>query len=121
MFVDLIVTGALHFHASRTQWREPLHPAPVTATPAAAETPAHDWSGVAACESGGDWQANTGNSFYGGTQTTLSTWAAFGGLEFAPRPDLATEAQQIVVNERILRGQGPMAWPTCHVYLREAA
>src|SRR3954464_5229583 len=40
--------------------------------------PVHDWSAVAACESGGNWSINTGNGFYGGLQFTQSTWLAFG-------------------------------------------
>src|SRR3954453_22723550 len=28
----------------------------------------HDWTGVAQCESGGDWSINTGNGYYGGLQ-----------------------------------------------------
>lgn len=71
------------------------------------------WDSLAQCESNGRWQANTGNGFYGGTQTLLSTWRAYGGQEFASRPDLATREEQIIVNERILAGQGYRAWPTC--------
>lgn len=71
---------------------------------------AHNWDAVAACESSGNWNANTGNGFYGGLQFTLSTWFAFGGHG---RPDLASAAEQIAVAERVLRVQGPMAWPVC--------
>lgn len=75
--------------------------------------PGVDWSAVAACESGGNWSINTGNGYFGGTQTSQSTWAAYGGLAYAARADLATQAQQIAVNEKILAGQGIKAWPTC--------
>jgi murein DD-endopeptidase MepM/ murein hydrolase activator NlpD len=71
------------------------------------------WDALAQCESSGKWDINTGNSFYGGLQFTQSTWAAFGGLEFAARADLATREQQIVVAERTLQGQGWNAWPVC--------
>lgn len=71
------------------------------------------WDAVAACESGGNWATNTGNGFYGGTQTMQQTWRAYGGLAYAARADLASRAQQIVVNERILAGQGWGAWPAC--------
>jgi hypothetical protein len=72
---------------------------------------------VAQCESGGDWHINTGNSFYGGLQFTLSTWLAFGGGRYAPRADLATPAQQIAIAERVLASQGSGAWPICSKYL----
>ena len=73
----------------------------------------HDWTGVAECESGGDWSINTGNGYYGGLQFSQSTWAAFGGTGLAPRADLATPAQQIEIAEKVLAGQGIGAWPTC--------
>jgi resuscitation-promoting factor RpfA len=69
-----------------------------------------DWDAIAACESGGDWQANTGNGHYGGLQFTQSSWVAAGGLEYAPRADLATREEQIAVAERLARLQGMSAW-----------
>ncbi|WP_282685827.1 MULTISPECIES: transglycosylase family protein [unclassified Streptomyces] len=73
------------------------------------------WEKVAACESSGNWAVNTGNGYYGGLQFSGSTWAAFGGTQYAPRADLATRDQQIAIAERVLDGQGPGAWPTCSV------
>ena len=85
----------------------------VLSTPAASASAGHDWSGVAQCESSGDWSINTGNGYYGGLQFSQSTWAAFGGTDLAPRADLATKAEQIAVAEKVLAVQGPRAWPTC--------
>jgi Transglycosylase-like domain len=79
----------------------------------ATETPAHDWTAVARCESGGNWSINTGNGYYGGLQFDESTWNAYGGAAFAPRADLATRDQQIAVAERVLARQGAGAWPVC--------
>ncbi|MFI0503862.1 transglycosylase family protein [Streptomyces albogriseolus] len=73
------------------------------------------WEKVAACESTGNWDINTGNGYYGGLQFSQSTWEAFGGTRYAPRADLATEDQQIAIAEKVLDGQGPGAWPTCSV------
>jgi murein DD-endopeptidase MepM/ murein hydrolase activator NlpD len=84
----------------------------IIATPASA-APDTAWDAVAQCESSGNWAINTGNGFYGGLQFKQSTWEAFGGTEFAPRADLATREQQIVVAERTLQGQGWGAWPVC--------
>ncbi|MBM7808539.1 nucleoid-associated protein YgaU [Geodermatophilus bullaregiensis] len=84
----------------------------VLAGPASAAAP-NDWDAVAQCESSGNWSINTGNGYYGGLQFSQSTWAAFGGLDHAPRADLASKAQQIAVAERTLDVQGPGAWPTC--------
>jgi LysM repeat protein len=85
----------------------------VGALAAPASAAEHDWSGVAQCESGGNWSINTGNGYYGGLQFSASTWSAFGGGEYAPRADLASAAEQIAVAERVLAGQGIGAWPTC--------
>jgi LysM repeat protein len=86
------------------------------ATPASAEN--HDWSGVAQCESGGNWSINTGNGYHGGLQFSPSTWSAYGGNAYASRADLASPAQQIAVAERVMAGQGVGAWPTCGRLLR---
>lgn len=71
------------------------------------------WDRVAACESGGNWQINTGNGYYGGLQFSARTWSAFGGGRYAPRADLASKGAQITVAQRVLAVQGPGAWPTC--------
>ena len=73
----------------------------------------HNWDGVAACESGGNWSINTGNGYYGGLQFSQGTWVAYGGLAYAPRADLASKEAQIAIAERTLAGQGIGAWPTC--------
>jgi hypothetical protein len=83
----------------------------VLAAPASAAP--HDWSGVAQCESGGNWSINTGNGYYGGLQFSSSTWLGHGGGQYAPRADLAAPAEQIAVAERVLSTQGAGAWPTC--------
>ncbi len=84
-----------------------------TATQAVASqplAPRTDWDAIAACESSGNWQANTGNGHYGGLQFTQSSWEAAGGLKYAPRADLATRAEQIAVAERLADLQGMSAW-----------
>ncbi|GAA1974930.1 transglycosylase family protein [Kitasatospora viridis] len=86
----------------------------LTATGAHA-APVSVWDGVANCESTSNWSINTGNGFYGGLQFTSSTWAAYGGTQYAPRADLASKDQQIAVAERVLASQGPGAWPVCSV------
>ena len=71
------------------------------------------WNRVAECESSGNWSINTGNGYYGGLQFSQSTWEAYGGRAYASRADLASRAQQILVAEKVLAGQGPGAWPVC--------
>ncbi|WP_327355556.1 transglycosylase family protein [Streptomyces sp. NBC_01304] len=71
------------------------------------------WDRLAACESGGVWSADMGNGYYGGLQFSQETWEAFGGLDHAPRADLASRSEQIAVAEKVLAAQGKDAWPTC--------
>ncbi|WIM69137.1 resuscitation-promoting factor Rpf1 domain-containing protein [Corynebacterium suedekumii] len=86
-------------------------------SPAAAAAPDSDWDRLAQCESGGNWQINTGNGYHGGLQFSPSTWRAYGGGEFAPYAYQATREQQIAVAERTLAGQGWGAWPSCSARL----
>jgi peptidoglycan hydrolase-like protein with peptidoglycan-binding domain len=86
--------------------------------PFALAAPAHaastsTWEHLAQCESSGNWHINTGNGFYGGLQFTQGTWEGYGGTQYAPRADLASESQQIATAENVLAGQGWGAWPAC--------
>ncbi len=103
----------------------PAPAAPASAEPAAPAVPASasspapaspggvNWAAIAACESGGNWSASTGNGFYGGLQFTEQTWLGYGGGRYAPSANLATPAQQIAVARQVLAGQGIGAWPVC--------
>lgn len=71
------------------------------------------WNAVALCESGGVWSSNTGNGFFGGLQIVQESWDNYGGDEYAARPDLASQNEQISVAETMLDELGPDAWPTC--------
>ena len=69
------------------------------------------WDRIAACESGGNWAANTGNGYYGGLQFNLSTWQSYGG---SGRPDQNSREAQIAVAERVRAAEGGYgAWPVC--------
>ncbi|MFM9371620.1 transglycosylase family protein [Streptomyces sp. Da 82-17] len=83
------------------------------ASAADATVDANTWDRLADCESGGVWNADTGNGYYGGLQLTQADWEAFGGLKYAPSADLASRAQQVAVAENVLAERGPLAWPTC--------
>ena len=87
-----------------------------TAAPASAAYDATVWDRVAHCESRGNWSINTGNGYYGGLQFHQISWKGVGGLDFAPRADLATKSEQIAAARRLLSLQGPGAWPMCSKY-----
>jgi hypothetical protein len=92
--------------------------APVIAVTAPADAaPVRTWNRLAHCESGGRWHINTGNGYYGGLQISPGTWRGYGGKRFAALPNRATKAEQIRIGERIKRGQGWRAWPSCSARL----
>lgn len=68
------------------------------------------WDRIAACESTGRWNINTGNGYYGGLQFNQATWKSAGGLQYAPRADLATKQQQIAVAENLRSKRGLQPW-----------
>ncbi|CAL9484478.1 transglycosylase family protein [Streptomyces sp. enrichment culture] len=95
--------------------------APLMAAGNASAATASEWDAVAQCESGGNWSINTGNGYFGGLQFSASTWAAYGGTQYASSADQASKAQQIEIAEKVLAGQGKGAWPVCGTGLSGAA
>lgn len=65
---------------------------------------------IAACESGGNPSANTGNGFYGKYQFTLATWQAVGG---SGNPAQASEAEQDRRAAQLYAQAGAGQWPVC--------
>ena len=57
------------------------------------------WHNMAQCETGGDWK-NKG-TWSGGLGIYNLTWSGYGGKEFAPKAELATIDEQIIVANRI--------------------
>lgn len=84
--------------------------------PGAAESAGPDpddpatWDRLAQCESGGNWQANTGNGYYGGLQFDLETWRGLGG---SGKPHEHPRAVQIDMGQRLQARQGWAPWPRC--------
>ncbi|MEU3784457.1 transglycosylase family protein [Streptomyces sp900129855] len=95
--------------------------APLMAAGSASAATASEWDAVAQCESGGNWSINTGNGYYGGLQFSASTWAAYGGTQYAAQANQASKSQQIAVAEKVLASQGKGAWPVCGTGLSGAA
>ena len=95
--------------------------APLMASGSASAATASEWDAVAQCESGGNWSINTGNGYYGGLQFSASTWAAYGGTQYASTADQASKAQQIEIAEKVLASQGKGAWPVCGTGLSGAS
>ncbi len=92
-------------------------PAPAAGSASGAAAPAvaggSVWDALAQCESNGDWSINTGNGYHGGLQFSASTWAAYGGTQYAPTADQDSREQQIAIAQKTQAGQGWGAWPAC--------
>lgn len=73
-----------------------------------------DWDRLAQCESGGDWNINTGNGYYGGLQFSQQSWEAVGG---SGNPAQASKSEQIQRGEQLRQIQGWGAWPSCSAQL----
>jgi hypothetical protein len=81
-----------------------------SAAAAATTTAAPHLEAIAACESGGDYSANTGNGFYGAYQFTQSTWESVGGTG---NPAAASPAEQDKRAAMLYAQQGTSPWPVC--------
>jgi hypothetical protein len=68
------------------------------------------WDALAECESGGNWEINTGNGYYGGIQFSESSWHAVGGTGL---PHEHPRDTQIAMGIRLWESSGWGAWPAC--------
>lgn len=66
------------------------------------------------CESGDDYQANTGNGYYGAYQFALSTWESLG---FSGLPSAAPPATQTQAATELQHEAGWGQWPVCAALL----
>lgn len=64
------------------------------------------------CESGGAYDRNSGNGYYGAYQYDISTWANWGGFS---RPDLAPPSVQDEKAWETYKRRGWQPWPSCKV------
>jgi hypothetical protein len=69
------------------------------------------WDQLANCETGGNW--HNGGDYGGGLGIYVGTWRAYGGRQFAARPQWASKEQQIVIAERIAT-DGYGGWGCAH-------
>jgi hypothetical protein len=68
------------------------------------------WAELRQCESGGNYQDNTGNGFYGAYQFDQRTW---NGLGYPGRPDQAPPAMQDQAAKQLQASRGWGPWPSC--------
>lgn len=77
---------------------------------ATGEIPDEVFDNLAKCESGQNWQDNSGNGFYGGLQFLPSTWGSVGGRGL---PSNATREEQIFRARILQKIAGWGQWPVC--------
>ncbi len=68
------------------------------------------WAELRQCESGGNYQDNTGNGFYGAYQFTEQTWQSLG---LSGLPSQASPAVQDDAAKRLQARDGWGPWPAC--------
>jgi hypothetical protein len=68
------------------------------------------WAQLRQCESGGNYQDNTGNGYYGAYQFSQSTW---NGLGLSGLPSQASPATQDQAAKDLQARDGWGAWPAC--------
>ena len=108
------IPGADEQIPNRTLSSAPAAAPSTTNTPPIAVVSDDVWDKLAQCESGGNWQIDTGNGYGGGLQISQATWNAHGG---SGNPASASREQQIAVAQGILASQGWNAWPACSAQL----
>ena len=69
-----------------------------------------NWEALAEAESGGNWEMNSGNGYFGGLQFLQSTWEAYGGPP-GTTADQFSKSDQIKVATALYNDQGTAPWP----------
>ena len=86
----------------------PAPPPPVQEPPA--QPSGGVWAELRGCESGGNYQADTGNGYYGAYQFSLATWNNMGQTGLPPQP---APSIQDAVAQRLQAEAGWGQWPSC--------
>ena len=86
-------------------------PASTTGSGTAGATPtAADWLALRLCESGDNYQENTGNGYFGAYQFSQATWSSLG---YPGRPDQEPPSMQDQAAATLQAESGWGAWPYC--------
>jgi hypothetical protein len=71
---------------------------------------ASSWSGLRHCESGGNYNTNTGNGYYGAYQFSPTTWRSLG---YSGLPSDASPHVQDSAAKKLANRSGFDQWPVC--------
>jgi Transglycosylase-like domain len=89
-------------------------PAPAPAAQSADGGAGGVWLQLRECESSDNYQANTGNGYFGAYQFSQQTWTDLG---FPGRPDQAPPAMQDAAAQQLQAESGWGQWPACSAAL----
>jgi hypothetical protein len=89
--------------------QQPVQPTSVTTAPSTGV-----WYRLRLCESGGNYNDNTGNGYYGAYQFAASTWS---GLGLPGLPSQASPAVQDEAAKMLQARSGWGQWPSCSAQL----
>ena len=93
----------------------PAIPLPAAPAPGAGDGGAGGvWLQLRECESSDNYQANTGNGYYGAYQFSQQTWTNLG---YPGRPDLEPAAMQDAAAQKLQAESGWGQWPACSAAL----
>jgi Transglycosylase-like domain len=90
--------------------KESIGAEPAAAPSASASASDDVWAKLRKCESGGRYDINTGNGFYGAYQFALSTWRRLG---YEGYPHHAAPAVQDEAAKKLQAAAGWGQWPAC--------
>jgi hypothetical protein len=86
-----------------------------TTAPAAQSSPSGGvWLELRECESGDNYQSDTGNGYYGAYQFSASTWSDLG---YPGLPDEEPYWMQDAAAQRLEAADGWAQWPSCSAAL----
>jgi hypothetical protein len=80
------------------------------AAPAAFAASGDDFARLRMCESGGNYQTDTGNGYYGAYQFSLGTWH---GIGYSGKPSDAAPSTQDAAAHQLQARSGWGQWPAC--------
>ncbi len=89
-------------------------PPPTTVPSAPSAGAGGEWLQLRECESGDNYQANTGNGFYGAYQFSAQTWMDLG---YPGRPDQEPPGMQDAAAQKLQAQSGWGQWPACSAAL----
>jgi hypothetical protein len=90
--------------------RRPVAPPPAPAPVVAVQTAGGVWAGLRQCESGGRYDEDTGNGYYGAYQFSVGTWDSLG---MSGLPSAAPPAEQDRAAQQLQARVGWGQWPAC--------